>query len=224
MARAADTAGVRIVTGDTKVVERGKADGLFINTAGIGLIPEGVCSNPSRIAPGDAVLVSGDIGRHGIAVLAAREGMGLAGTVESDLAPIVGTVRGLLDAGLDIHCMRDLTRGGLAAGLHETASASGLTVRISEDRVPVREYVLGACELLGFDPIHVANEGRFVLYVPGGLAHEALAILRRHPGGGSASILGHVEPGSTATVIMRTLIGADRVVDLPGGEQLPRIC
>lgn len=224
MGEAAVKACVQVVTGDTKVVERGKADGVFINTAGIGSIAEGVVVNPSRISPGDAVIVSGDIGRHGIAVMSVREGMGLVTTVTSDLAPISPITLDLLSAGLDVHCMRDLTRGGLAGGLYETVSAAGLTARIEEDRVPVREDVLGACELLGFDPLYVANEGRFILFLPQAEAEAALNVIRRHPGGELASMIGSVASRSSAPVIMRSLIGSERIVDLLSGEQLPRIC
>ncbi|MEN8208837.1 MAG: hydrogenase expression/formation protein HypE, partial [Candidatus Fermentibacteria bacterium] len=198
MAEAASRTGISIVTGDTKVVDRGKGDGIYINTAGIGLIPEGIEIAPSRIREGDAVILSGDIGRHGIAVMAIREGIELESTIQSDLAPLDSMVNDLLIEKLDIHCMRDLTRGGLASGLNEIASMTGSTIRIEEDLIPVQEEVQGACEILGFDPLYVANEGRFVVILPHENAERAVEILRRHDNGQSARIIGFVEKPSYA--------------------------
>jgi len=225
MKAAADAAGVRIVTGDTKVVERGKGDGVFINTAGIGVIEHGLAIVPASVRPGDAVLLSGDVGRHGIAVLSAREGLAFESEIQSDSALLSGIVLDLLAAGLEIHCLRDLTRGGLATALVEIAEASRTHVQIDESRIPVREDVQGACEILGFDPMYVANEGRFIAFLPQSQADRALDILRRHPLGREALLLGSVLPqGEPGIVTMRSKIGALRIVDMLSGEQLPRIC
>lgn len=224
MGEAAARTGIQIVTGDTKVVDRGKGDGIFINTAGIGVIPNGIHIGPSMVKPGDAVVLSGDIGRHGIAIMAVREGIDFQTTIESDLAPLDSMVSRLLSAGLDIHCLRDLTRGGLASGLNEIAGAGKLTIHISENLLPVREDVLGACEILGFDPLYVANEGRFIAILPSEQARQAVELLREHENGTQAVIIGHVYERSTAPVLMESAIGAERIVDMMSGEQLPRIC
>jgi len=224
MAEASVKTGVSIVTGDTKVVDRGKGDGIFINTAGIGIIPPGIEIAPSRIEVGDAVILSGDIGRHGIAVMADREGIKLATGIQSDLAPLDSMVHDLLNAGLDIHCMRDLTRGGLASGLNEIASMSDHCIRIEEDLIPLREEVLGACEILGFDPLYVANEGKFVTILPSRFAGRAVSILRDHEEGSQAAAIGRVESVSYANVLMTSSIGSERIIDMMSGEQLPRIC
>lgn len=221
MGRAAAAAGVRLVTGDTKVVERGRGDGLYITTAGIGEVPEGVAIGPAQLRPGDAVLLSGDIGRHGIAVLAARAGLGLETTLESDMAALSPLVQALLGAGITPHCLRDPTRGGVAGALAEIAAAAGLDIRIDEAAVPVDPAVRGACELLGLDPLYVANEGRLLAMLPQDQAGAALAALREHAPG--AAIIGRVEAGGGGRALATTLGGA-RVLDLPSGEQLPRIC
>jgi hydrogenase expression/formation protein HypE len=225
MRRAADEAGVEIVTGDTKVVERGKGDGIFINTSGIGRVEHSLAVLPRSVRPGDAVLVTGDIGRHGIAVISSRESLAFECTIESDSAPLVAPVLALFAAGIEVHCLRDLTRGGLGTALVEIAEAAGLAVEIDETLVPVREDVAGACEILGFDPLYVANEGRFVAFVPEGEAERALEVLRAHPVSAGATRCGRVEgtrrPGR---VTMRSRIGARRIVDMLTGEQLPRIC
>ena len=181
MAEAARTAGVRIVTGDTKVVDRGKGDGIFINTAGIGWVPEGVEISPARVKPGDAILLSGDLGRHGMAIMSVREGLQFEGALESDCAPLGGLVEAMLAAEPDIHCLRDLTRGGLAAALNEIAADAGVGVEIDEAAIPVAEPVAAACELLGLDPLYVANEGRLVAFVPAASADAVLEVMRRHP-------------------------------------------
>jgi hydrogenase expression/formation protein HypE len=224
MRRAADAAGVQIVTGDTKVVDRGKADGVFINTAGVGVVPEGVALAPSRVHPGDAVLVSGDLGRHGIAIMAVREGLEFESPIESDCAPLAGSVAALLQAGVEVHCLRDLTRGGLASALVEIATTSGCGIRIRELAIPVCEPVRGACEILGFDPLYVANEGRLVAFVAPADAARALAILQAQPGGTDASCIGFVSAADAGLVLLESRIGGTRNVDLLGGEQLPRIC
>jgi len=225
MRRAAEQAGVRIVTGDTKVVDHGKGDGVFINTAGIGLVPAGVDVSPRRVVPGDAVLVSGDLGRHGIAILSVREGLHFEGTPESDCAPLAGMVEMLTARlGPQVHCLRDLTRGGLAAALNEIALDAQVGIRLEEEAVAVSERVAGACELLGLDPLYVANEGRMLAIVPAVVAGEALAILRAHPLAREAAIVGEVTAAHPGTVELRGRLGGGRIVDLLSGEQMPRIC
>jgi hydrogenase expression/formation protein HypE len=224
MRSAADAAAVQVVTGDTKVVDKGKADGLFINTAGIGLIEHDLTLGPSQVKPGDAVLVNGDLGRHGVAVISVREGLQFETTITSDCAPLAGLVSALLEGGIEVHCLRDLTRGGLAAALNEIASTAQVQVDIEERAVPVREEVRGACELLGLDPLYVANEGRLVAFVAAKDAERAVAIMRGHPQGGGACAVGKVLLDSPGRVTMKSAIGARRILDLLSGEQLPRIC
>ncbi|MDW7980276.1 MAG: hydrogenase expression/formation protein HypE [Verrucomicrobiales bacterium] len=224
MQRAARACGVEIVTGDTKVVDRGKADGLFINTAGIGLIQHGFELGPRRIAPGDAVIINGDIGRHGMAIMAVREGLRFETAIESDSAPLAEPVLKLLGAGIELHCLRDLTRGGLASALNELALAAAVEITIDERAVPVSEPVKAACEVLGLDPLSVACEGRFVAFVPGPEAARAVALLKSDALGAGAAVIGHVTAGQRARVVVRSAIGVDRVLDMPSGEQLPRIC
>jgi len=224
MRQAAEAAGVRLVTGDTKVVDKGKGDQVFINTAGIGRIDSGVEIHPRRVRPGDRVLVSGDIARHGMAVMAVREGLGFESAIESDCAPLARPVLALLDSGIDVHCLRDLTRGGLASALVEIAESSGLGIAVEESAIPVRHDVRAACELLGFDPIYVASEGRFVAFVPPSQVDKALAAITEHSGGAEARVIGEVTAEPPAVVTMASLIGGKRVVDMLSGEQLPRIC
>jgi hydrogenase expression/formation protein HypE len=224
MADAARAAGVPIVTGDTKVVDRGKGDGIFINTSGVGLVPSGVRVLPTLIQPGDAILVSGDLGSHGVAVLSVREGLTFAGNVESDSAPLHHIVSDLIDGGIEIHCLRDLTRGGLASVLNELAAAAKVGMTVEEPVIPVNEPVRGACELLGLDPLYVANEGRFVALVPAPQADAALAVMRRHKAASLATHIGVVTDRDPPMVVLRTVVGTHRVLDLLSGEQLPRIC
>ena len=224
MAKAAREAGIRLVTGDTKVVDRGKGDGIFINTAGIGVVPPGVAVAPGRVRPGDRILLSGDLGRHGIAVLSVREGVSFGGDVVSDSAPLHEVVADLLQNGVDVHCLRDLTRGGLASALNEIATSAGVGMVIEEQRIPVREAVRGACEILGLDPLYVANEGRFVAFVPAGQGETALNVLRRHVAAAEALDIGEVTAQGPSPVTLRTVLGTHRIVDLLSGEQLPRIC
>ncbi len=224
---AADRAGVYIVTGDTKVVDKGKGDGLFLNTAGLGIVPSGVEVRPSEVRPGDVVLLSGDLGRHGIAILATREGLEFETAIESDCAPLHEPVLRLLAEGVEVHCMRDLTRGGLASALLEIAQSTQLHIEIEETAIPVRPEVQAACELLGLDPLYVANEGRWVTFVPEGEAERALTLLRDYPVSAEACAIGRVLPASEALgglVTLRTAIGTTRTVDWLSGEQLPRIC
>ncbi len=222
MAEAAHDAGVEIVTADTKVVERGKGDGVYINTTGIGecVIDD---TGPWRAAPGDAVIISGDLGRHGIAIMSLRSGIEFDAPLESDSAPLWPAVSALIDAGLTIHCMRDLTRGGLSSALNEIAKARGVEVTIDEDAIPVGDAVRGACEFLGLDPLYVANEGRFCVVLPRRDADRAVEVLKGVEVSAGAVVIGSVDEGRSR-VVMRTRIGGRRVVDMLSGEQLPRIC
>jgi hydrogenase expression/formation protein HypE len=224
MRAAAAAAGVVIATGDTKVVDRGKGDGVYVNTAGIGLIEHRGLIAPQSVRPGDVVVLSGDIGRHGMAVMAVREGLQFDTTIESDCAPLVDPVFGLLDAGVEVHCLRDLTRGGLASAAVEIAESAGLHIRLDEVAIPVREDVRGACEILGFDPLYVANEGRFLAFVPANAAGEAVDLLRTFAVSADAAIIGTVSEKPARLVTLKSFIGATRVVDMLSGEQLPRIC
>ena len=224
MRRAADAADVQIVTGDTKVVDRGKGDGIFITTAGVGRIEHALAITPASVRPGDAVLLSGDLGRHGMAIMAVREGLDFETTIESDCAPLAGIVADLISAGIEVHCLRDLTRGGLASALIEIAEAAAVQIHIRESAVPVAEEVRGACEILGFDPLYVANEGRFVCFTPEPDAERALRILQSHPLGKEASRIGSVTKKVPGLVTLESRIGATRIVDMLSGEQLPRIC
>ena len=224
MQAAAEAAGVAIVTGDTKVVDRGKGDGIYINTAGIGVIESRDVIAPSSVRPGDAIILSGDIGRHGMAVMAAREGLEFDSTIESDCAPLAGPVSVLADAGVPVHCLRDLTRGGLASAIVEIAQTAGLHLRLDEAAVPIREDVRGACEILGFDPFYVANEGRFIALVPADAAELTVEILRSFDVCQDAAVIGSVSETPRGLVTLKSRIGATRVIDMLSGEQLPRIC
>lgn len=223
--KAATEAGVAIATGDLKVVERGHGDGLYINTTGIGVLPQGAAVAPARIEPGDAVLVSGDLGRHGIAVLSRREGLDFATPVVSDLACVAPQVAALL-AAVDVHCLRDLTRGGLGAALNELAAAAAVTIEVEEPAIPVADEVGAACELLGLDPLFVACEGRFVLFVPDAQAADALACLRALAPDLPAARIGRVRDAAAtgALVTLGNAWGTRRVLPYPSGELLPRIC
>jgi hydrogenase expression/formation protein HypE len=226
MAATAEQAGVQIVTGDTKVVDRGSADKLFINTAGVGLVPPGVEIAGDRARPGDRVILSGTIGDHGMTIMTQREGLQFDSPLESDCAPLNDLVAGLLAAlplGA-IRCLRDPTRGGLATTLNELADRSGAGIEIDETTVPVREAVRGACELLGLDPLYVANEGKLVAIVAAKAAQAALEALRAHRYGRAAALIGQVTADHPGRVVLRTALGAHRVVDMLVGEQLPRIC
>ena len=224
MARTAREAGVFIVTGDTKVVERGAADRLFINTAGIGVVPAGVNISATRAGPGDAVIVNGNLGDHGVAILLARNELALSAEVYSDCQPLYSLVAAMLAACPDIHCLRDATRGGVATVLNEFAVSSHVGIRLREASLPLNEVVRGACEILGLDPLYLANEGKLVAIVPGAQAHAVLAAMRSHPAGRDAAIIGEVSAAPAGNVILSTGIGGDRVVDMLVGEQLPRIC
>lgn len=224
MRLSAHAAGVEIVTGDTKVVDKGKGDGLYVNTAGIGVVEHGLEISPASVRPGDAVILSGDVGRHGIAIMAVREGLEFETTIESDCAPVAAPVLAMIDAGIPVHCLRDLTRGGLATTLVEIAESSHLHIGIDESRIAVEENVRGACEILGFDPLYLANEGRFVAFVPKADAERALAVMRGHAVSSGAAVIGRVSKAPRSSVTLRSTIGTERVLDMLTGEQLPRIC
>jgi hydrogenase expression/formation protein HypE len=221
---AAQAAGVTLVTGDTKVVEKGKGDGLYVNTAGIGTLRNGIAPAPHQVRLGDVVLLSGDIGRHGIAVLCAREALNFEGAPDSDTAPVAATVMALYDAGIVPHCLRDPTRGGLATTLAEIARSAEVDIHVDESAVAISDPVRGACEVLGLDPFYAANEGRFVAFVEPAMADAALSVLRRGPGGQGASVIGHVAASTRSCVLLKGIAGGTRVLDLPVHEQFPRIC
>lgn len=224
MARACERAGVQIAAGDTKVVNKGHGDGIYINTAGIGTIPDNVHIAPDQARPGNVVILSGAIGDHGIAVMSVREGLRLRTEIKSDTAPLAGLVQSMLDAGTAVHCLRDATRGGLAAVLNELAQASKVGIEFDESSVPVRPDVFAACEMLGLDPLFIANEGKMVAIVAEEHAERALAAMRSDPYGREAVSIGRVVSDHPGMVVARTSIGGTRIVDLPAGELLPRIC
>ncbi len=220
--KAAEICQVNIVTGDTKVVEKGKGDGIFINTSGIGIIEHNLQINPLAIQEDDVIILSGDIGRHGIAIMAVREGLEFETSIESDCAPLHFTVLNLIKEGVEIHCLRDLTRGGLASALNEIAIAGQWEMNIDEDSIIVAEEVKGACEILGFDALYVANEGRFVVFTPEREAEKTLSILQKE--NPHARVIGRVKKANKGVVILNTVMGSKRVIDMLSGEQLPRIC
>ncbi len=231
MQQAAAAASVKLVTGDTKVVDKGKGDGIFVNTSGIGVIETNVKGSsfektigPASVQPGDAVLVSGDLGRHGIAILSVREGLEFESPILSDCANLWPAVEALLKAGIEIHCLRDLTRGGLATTLNEIASDRNVCIKLEEALIPVDEVVQGACEILGLDPLYVANEGRFAVFVPAGQAEAALDVMKKIPVSQGSVRVGKVEDAPGKIVVLQSRIGGNRVVDMLSGEQLPRIC
>jgi hydrogenase expression/formation protein HypE len=227
---AANAAGVKIVTGDTKVVDHGKGDGLFINSSGVGVIEHDLDISPLSIKPGDKIILNGDLGRHGIAIMASREGLAFESTIESDCAPLNDIVGKLLKADIKIHCLRDLTRGGLATSLIEIAETAGVAINIEETAIPILEGVLGACEILGLDPLYVANEGRFMAIVPESDAEKTLSIMQTAFPNQQCRIIGIVNNvdketrGFSGMVTMKTKIGSSRLIDMLSGEQLPRIC
>lgn len=223
MQQAAQIAKVQIVTGDTKVVDRGRGDGLFINTAGIGIIDHPYKIAPQEIQVGDVVIMNGDIGRHGIAIMAMREGLRFESSIESDCAALINPVFALLDAGISVHCLRDLTRGGFASALIEIAEAAAIQIQLDEAAIPVSNEVQGACEILGLDPLYVANEGRFVAFVAPQDAESAIVLLNQHSPY-NPRIVGHVVQSSSPSVILKNRIGVKRMITRLSGEQLPRIC
>lgn len=224
MAHACKQAGVQVAAGDTKVVEKGHGDGVYINTTGIGVIPAGVDIGPANAKPGDAILLSGTLGDHGIAIMSVREGLQFESQIKSDTAPLNGLVGEMLAVSKEIHSLRDATRGGLSAVLNELAIASKVGIEFDEDKVPVSPAVNAACEMLGLDPFYIANEGKLVAFVPEAVAEEILAVMRRNEYGKEAAVIGHVTEEHPGLVVAKTVIGSSRVVDLPAGELLPRIC
>ncbi len=224
MRRAADRAGVALVTGDTKVVDRGKGDKIFINTSGIGFIPEGRAIQPGRAAVGDKILISGQIAVHGIAIMSVREGLEFETEIASDTAPLNSLVEALFAASDNIHVLRDPTRGGATSALSEIAEAAQVGIRLNEASLPISEEVKGACEILGLDPLYVANEGKLLAFVPASDADATLAAMRAHPLGRDAAIIGEVVAEHPRFVTMKTRVGGTRVVEMLSGEQLPRIC
>jgi hydrogenase expression/formation protein HypE len=224
MRAACDEAGVALVTGDTKVVDRGKGDGVFITTTGIGLVPECRALSIHAARPGDRILISGTIGDHGIAIMSVREGLEFETVLESDTAPLAGLTEAMLSACPAIRCMRDPTRGGVSSALNELAAASRVGIRLTEAAIPIRPEVHAACEMLGLDPLYVANEGKLIAVVPPGDAENVLGAMRSHSLGRNAAIIGDVVVDHPGMVILRSLVGGERVVTLLTGEQLPRIC
>lgn len=224
MKSAADNAGVQIVTGDTKVVDRGKGDKIFINTAGIGVMNPARAISPSAAVIGDKIIVSGEIAQHGIAIMSVRDNLEFETTIQSDCAPLVSLVDTMFSVSDAIHVLRDPTRGGVATVLNEIAESSRCGIRIDEQKIPINMEVRGACELLGFDPLYVANEGKLIAFVAASDAERILAAMRSHPLGAFAAIIGEVVDDHPGTVVMKTEIGSSRVVDMLSGEQLPRIC
>ena len=217
-------AGVDIITGDTKVVSRGAADKIYINTAGIGMVPRDLNISGGNAKPGDIVIVSGTMGDHGMAVLSVREGISFSTSLISDCAPLSGLVAEMLAASNRIQCLRDPTRGGLVTSLNEIAEQSRVSIRIDEEKIPVREEVLSACEMLGLDPLCVANEGKLVAIVSPEVADKVLSAMRRHPLGARAAVIGEVKAEHPGRVVMKTFLGTSRIVDMPAGDLLPRIC
>lgn len=224
MGRAAEAVPVEIVTGDTKVVEKGCGDALFINTAGIGVVPQGVQLSPTLVRPGDRVLLSGYLGDHGIAILAEREGIRFETDLASDSAPLHGLVADMLAVSREIRCLRDPTRGGLASTVNEIAARAGVSIQLEEAATPVREEVRGACEMLGLDPLYVANEGKLVAFVAADAAEAVLGAMRSHPLGRDAALIGTVTNKHPGLVVLRSRFGTTRIVDMLAGDQLPRIC
>lgn len=224
MKRVADEAGVYIVTGDTKVVERGAADKLFINTAGVGVVPRGINISAHNAQVGDVVIVNGYLGDHGTAILIARNELAIQSEVESDCQPLASLISSMLAASPNIHCLRDATRGGVATVLNEFALSSKVAIRLNEEKLPLREEVKGACEILGLDPLYLANEGKLVAIVPAVDAPRILAAMRAHPAGKDSTIIGEVTEQPAGVVVLHTGFGGQRIVDMLVGEQLPRIC
>lgn len=230
---ACEKTGVKIITGDTKVVDKGKGDGIFINTSGIGIVKDDINISPARVEEGDAILLNGDIGRHGIAIMTTRENLDFESNIKSDATPLNHIVQKLIESNIEIHCLRDLTRGGLGSALNEIASKANVEIEVEEKSIYVLEEVKGVCEILGFDPIYVANEGRFIAIVKKEDAAKALKILQSEEYGKYASIIGEVKKKSlkmenvrtvNGIVLLKSLLGANRILDMLSGEQLPRIC
>ncbi|HVO76254.1 MAG TPA: hydrogenase expression/formation protein HypE [Ignavibacteriaceae bacterium] len=224
MKKASEKAGVKIVTGDTKVVDRGKGDKIFINTSGIGLVQEGVGISPKKCRPGDLIIINGKIGEHGIAVLSEREGLEFSTNIKSDTAPLNKLVKNMLTVAKEIHCMRDPTRGGVSSSLNEIAQEGHIGLLIEEDNIPISEEVKGACEILGFDPLYIANEGKLIAIVSASEAEKLLYEMKKNELGEESRIIGRVTEENAGSVVLKTKIGTKRIVDMHSGELLPRIC
>ncbi len=224
MKEAADKAGVKIVTGDTKVVERGKGDKVFINTSGIGIVYENLNISPKNCKPGDVIILSGKIGDHGIAIMSAREGLEFETEILSDSAPLNGLIEVMINSSKNIKMMRDVTRGGLSSTLNEIASSAGIGIEIEEEKIPINEQVTGACEILGLDPLYIANEGKLIAFVNPDDSERILESMQNHKYGIDSKIIGKVVEDHPGRVVMKTSIGSKRIVDMISGEQLPRIC
>jgi hydrogenase expression/formation protein HypE len=224
MRKACQEANVQIVTGDTKVVDKGKGDGIFINTSGIGVIEHDLTIGPYAVREGDAIIVNGDLGAHGMTIMAMRENLSFESAIESDTAPLADMVLDLISEKVMIHCLRDLTRGGLASALNEISMVAKAKMQIIESAIPVRMDVASACEMLGLDPLYVANEGRLVAFVPAAQAEKTVEIMHRHPQGKGACIIGHIVQGDKPMVVLKSKLGVNRILDMITGEQLPRIC
>lgn len=224
MKEAADKAGILIVTGDTKVVERGKGDKIFINTSGIGIVDENIDISPRNCRPGDVIIINGSIADHGISIMSAREGLSFETEIVSDTAPLNGLIQSVLSVSKNVHMMRDPTRGGLASILKEIATSGNVGIEIDENKIPIKEEVKAACELLGFDPLYVANEGKLVLFAAEEDSKRILEVMKSHPYGKDSEIIGKVVNEHAGTVVMKTLIGSKRIIEMITGDQLPRIC
>lgn len=224
MQKAAEEAGVKIITGDTKVVDKGKGDKIFINTSGIGIVPEGVSISPKNCKPGDVIIISGKIAEHGVAIMSSRENLEFETSIKSDTAPLNRLVEKMLNASKEISVMRDPTRGGVASTLNEIAKTANVGIFIEEEKIPISEEVTGACEILGLDPLYIANEGKLIAFVSENHAENVLNSMKTHHLGQEATIIGKVVASDSGTVIMKTKIGSKRIVDMMSGEQLPRIC
>lgn len=224
MQKAAEESGVQIITGDTKVVDKGKGDKIFINTSGIGVVPDGVNISPKNCKPGDVIILSGKIAEHGIAIMSSRENLEFDTSIKSDTAPLNSLVEKMLDVSKEISMMRDPTRGGIASSLNEIAMTAKVGILIEEEKIPIAEEVKGACEILGLDPLYIANEGKLIAFVSESGANKVLEAMRSHALGKEARIIGKVTSSDPGTVIMKTSIGSNRIVDMMSGEQLPRIC
>lgn len=224
MRAAADNSGIQIITGDTKVVERGKGDGIYINTAGIGIVPDAINISPRNCKPGDSVIINGGIAEHGISIIAARNNLDLRTSLKSDTASLKDLINNILSKFPDIHMMRDPTRGGLSSALNEIARAASVGIEIDESSVPLKDEVRGICELLGFDPLYIANEGKVLLFVDEKNAADVLSLMREHPLGKESQIIGKTVEAHPGMVTLKTVIGTGRIIDMISGEQLPRIC
>jgi len=224
ISQAAKEANIKIITGDTKVVDKGKGDGLFLNTSGIGILESNLRIMPSKIQEGDSIIINGSIAMHGMAVMAVRENLSFESSIASDCCCLSDVVGALISKDIEIHCLKDLTRGGLGGTLNEISDAANLSIMINEENIPIREDVASACEMLGFDPLYVANEGKFIAIIPKEQERSALEIMKRYPSSQEACVIGKIYNDSQNKVLMKSTIGSTRIIDMLSGEQLPRIC